>query len=130
GEIVDLRAPADGHRRLGPGWWYTEGHGTWTRAHAAHVVLPLDHPVPDRLRLDAYVHAPIAPINRQVTTRVYVNGCLAGKWRMDAGDPGGLRQVEVASTSLTTDAVALVTFVTDPTMSPAESRMNSDLRQI
>lgn len=130
GAEVDLRAPSDGQRWLGPGWWYTEWHGTWSRRHAAHVVLPLRHPVPDDLRLDAYVHAPIAPLNRHVEMRVLVGGVEVGTWQMDARDRGGLRQADVPSRLLTPEAVAVITFVIDPTMTPADSRLNSDLRQI
>lgn len=120
----------DGERWLGPGWWYTETHGVWSRAHRAHVVLPLAYPLPDRLQLDVFAHTFVTPFKPEVQVRVIVNGRRVARWHFDELRNGGLRQVVFGAELLGPDAVVDITLVTDPTMSPADARLNSDLRQI
>jgi hypothetical protein len=120
----------EGYARLGPGWWYPEPHGVWSRTPCARIVLPLQHPVPDELQLEAYLHAPIADRNRDVSVRVIIGDTPVAHWRFSSRRSGGHVQASVPSTALTKEAVAVVTLLVEPTMAPADTRLNSDLRQL
>jgi len=49
---------------------------------------------------------------------------------LDARTPGAALDVEVPAAELSPEVVAAVSICSDPVMTPADSRLNSDLRQI
>jgi hypothetical protein len=121
----------DGHQRLGAGWWFPEPHGVWARSGCAVIMLPLAaQPAVDELRLRLRLHAAIAPRRpRQEVTVVFGRRQVAS-CTIDAARPEVGIDVEVPARELTREIVAVISICSAPVMTPADSRLNSDLRQI
>lgn len=131
GTELDFSDRGDGYQRLGAGWWYPEEHGIWTRTHCARILLPLaQQPPVDQLRLELEVHAEFAPRREQQNVTVVFGNRPVAEVVLDARAPGAAIDVEVPAAELSAEIVAVVSICSDPVMTPADSRLNSDLRQI
>lgn len=121
----------EGSRRIGPGWWYPESHGIWSRTRCAWVLLPLAaQPPVDRLSLEVDLIAAVAPQRpRQHVDVVFCDRVVASV-ELDARSHTRAVVAEVPASALGREVVATVAIRSDPVMAPADSRLNSDLRQI
>ncbi len=121
----------DGYQRLGPGWWYPEPHGTWTRTHCARIVLPLAaHPPYPLIELELELAASIAPKRPEQRVTIVFGNKPVATVTLDERVPGQKIHALVPASQLTKEMVAVVSIISDPVMTPADSRLNSDLRQI
>jgi hypothetical protein len=123
----------EGHRFLGAGWWFPEPHGVWSRSGRATVVLSLETmPATDEpLWLDLLLHAPLGPRRPSVAVRVVVNDRSVAATTI--GGPGGIGHEVRARVPVALlagrDAVELA-LIADRTIAPADTRLNTDVRQL
>ncbi len=134
GGVLRFALGGEGHRFLGAGWWFPETHGVWSRSGRATVILPLPAPAPaasESLRLDLLVHAPLAPRRPSVAVRVLVNDRPVARATL-GGEVGHGHQLggEIPPAALAGRAVAEIALVVDRTMTPADTRLNTDVRQL
>ncbi len=131
GDELFFDGDGEGPRRLGPGWWYPESHGIWSRTHCAWLLLPLAaQPPVDRLSLEVDLIASIAPQRpRQRVDVVFCDHAVASV-ELDAQAHTHALVVDVPAIALGREVVATIAIRSDPVMTPADSRLNSDLRQI
>jgi hypothetical protein len=123
----------EGHRFLGAGWWFPEPHGIWSRSARATVVLPLEAtPSADAsLWLDLLVHAPLGPLRPTLAVRVVVNDRTVAQATLGgAGGVGHELRARVPAAVLRRRDVAELALIVDRTMSPADARLNTDVRQL
>lgn len=131
GSTLDFSDAGDGFDRLGPGWWYPEPHGIWTRTHCARILLPLaEHPPHAQMELEVGLTAAIAPKRPKQRARVVFGNQLVADVVLDEREPGRTVRVVVPASQLTRELVGCISILSDPVMTPADSRMGSDLRQI
>lgn len=131
GDELFFDGDGEGFWRLGPGWWYPESHGIWARTHCAWVLLPLARQPPvDRLSLEVDLIASIAPRRpRQRADVVFCDHACASV-ELDADAHTRAVVADVPAIALGREVVAIIAIRSDPVMTPADSRLNSDLRQI
>lgn len=133
GGVLRFALGGEGHRFLGAGWWFPETHGVWSRSGRATVVLPLTSPpaTGEPLRLDLLVHAPLAPRRPSVAVRVLVNDRLIARATL-GGEIGHGHRLggEIPLATLAGREVAEIALVVDRTMTPADTRLNTDVRQL
>ncbi len=132
GGVLRFALGGEGHRFLGAGWWFPETHGVWSRSGRATVVLPPSPPTTGGpLYLDLLVHAPLAPRRPSVAVRVLVNDRLLARATL-RGEIGHGHQLggEIPPAALAGREVVEIALVVDRTMTPADTRLNTDVRQL
>lgn len=121
----------NGYQRLGAGWWYPESHGVWSRTHCGRILLPLPvQPTTDELELRLTLCSAIAPARPRQDVTVVFGSQPVARETLDANRPVAEILIPVPARELTKEVVAIVSICSSPVMTPADSRLNSDLRQI
>ena len=74
-----FQAGTDGVPFLGPGWWSSDLHGTWSRGREAVVVLPLPADGPSPLLLDIWLVPYLSTAQPVLDLDVFVDGTRAAR---------------------------------------------------
>lgn len=131
GTELRFATSGEGYTRLGPGWWYPELHGTWARTHCSQILLPLaEHPPHSLAELELGFTAAISPRRPSQHVCVLFGNRQVAALKLDRRNPGGSVRATVPASQLTRELVAVISICSDPVMTPADGRLNSDLRQI
>jgi hypothetical protein len=131
GTHLDFGTTAAGVPFLRQGWWYPEGHGIWTRASAAGIVLGLAEPLAPGAELVLTVTPAASQRRPAPMLEIIVNDVPLAQVRVH-GPTGRMTslRVLVPQQAVAGWRRAEITLVVDRPLAPADLGLTSDLRQL